>query len=315
MLRYGMARDQVLGLEVVIASGQILSDLAPLPKNNSGYDLKQIFIGSEGTLGLITAACLKLRPKPVTRATACVGLSTLEDVLTLFGRARGELAEALTAFEMMPRAGLGLQFARTNAAREPFATRTPWIVLLEAESASQYFDLHRAIDALLEVAISEGIVRDGTIATNEAQRRDLWALREGIPLAMIETRASLKSDTAVPIAAIPDFVRQANKAVAAIVPGCIAVPFGHVGDGNIHFNVLPPPAMPEADFVHCKPDLVRAIDRITLALGGTISAEHGIGLLRREGLKEMKSRQCLDTMRVLKIALDPLGLFNPGKIF
>jgi FAD/FMN-containing dehydrogenase len=313
VLRYGMARDQVLGLEVVLSSGQILSDLAPLPKNNSGYDLKQIFIGSEGTLGLITAACLKLRPKPVLRVTACVGLSNLDDVLSLFGRARDALAEALTAFEVMPRVGLEFQFGRANAAREPFATQTPWIVVLEAESASQYFDLPRAVDALLELAINDAIVLDGTIASNETQRQGIWALREGIPLAMIET-PSLKSDTAVPIAAIPIFVQRANEAVSAIMPGCTAVPFGHVGDGNIHFNVLPPSSMSETEFIRRKPELAQVIDQITLALGGTISAEHGIGYLKREGLKEMKSRQCLNIMRALKELLDPLALLNPGKI-
>ena len=314
VLRYGMARDQVLGLEVVLADGRVLSQLSPLRKNNAGYDLKQIFLGAEGTLGLITAAVLQLGPAPVVRATACLGLESLEATLALFARARTTLGEAISAFEIMPREGLEFHFAHTNKRREPFETVTPWIVLLEADSASSYFDLNRAFEALFAAAVADGIVADGTIAATEAQRQALWTLREGIAVAMIETPGSLKSDTAVPMIAIPEFVAQARSAVGKIMPGCIPVPFGHVGDGNIHFNVLPPLGMLPADFKSSWSELARAIEDVALRLGGTVSAEHGIGLLKRAALRRMRSSTELEAMRALKVAFDPENIFNPGKI-
>ena len=315
VLRYGMAREQVLGLEVVLANGEILSELSPLPKNNSGYDLKQLFIGSEGTLGLITAACLKLRQKSARRVTACVGLDSLGDVMSLFALAREVLADSISAFELMPRAGLDFHFAHIGERHEPFDTITPWIILLEAESASSHFELDPAVASLLEEALRRGLVRDGTIAASDSQRARLWALREGIPIAMIENPHSLKSDTAVPISAIPVFVERAYAAVTAAMPGCIAIPFGHVGDGNIHLNVLPPPSMAYADFVQRKSELARLINAVTLSLNGTVSAEHGIGLLKRSSLAEMKSYPALVTMQAIKTALDPLEILNPRKIF
>jgi FAD/FMN-containing dehydrogenase len=314
VLRYGMARDQVLGLEVVLADGRVISQLSALRKNNAGYDLRQIFLGAEGTLGLITAAALQLRPAPVVRATACLGLASLEAVLQLFAQARTVLGEAISAFEIMPRKGLAFHFAHTGKRREPFETVTPWIVLLEADSASSYFDLARAFEDLFTTAIETGLVIDGTIAATEAQRRALWTLREGIAVAMIETPGSLKSDTAVPVAAISEFVVQACRAVDAIVPGCVPIPFGHVGDGNIHFNVLPPAGMVAADFKARWPDLARAIEDVALALGGTVSAEHGIGSVKRAALKRMRSSTELEAMKALKLAFDPTNVFNPGKI-
>lgn len=315
VVRYGKARDQVLGLEVVLADGGVLNQLSPLRKNNAGYDLSQIFLGAEGTLGLITAAALRLRPTPVVRVTACLGLQTLEAALELFVRARNYLGEAISAFEIMPREGIELHFAHLKKSREPFAARTPWLLLLEADSASSHFDLAGAVEGLFAAAIADGIVADGTIASSEAHRNALWALREGIAIAMIETPGSLKSDTAVPVAAICQFVEGARSAVASVVPGCIPVPFGHVGDGNIHFNVLPPADMPADDFRSRWPDLTHAIEDVALALGGTISAEHGVGSLKRAALKRMRSPLELETMRALKLAFDPHHIFNPGKIF
>ncbi|MDI1262136.1 MAG: FAD-binding oxidoreductase, partial [bacterium] len=280
----------------------------------AGYDLKHIFLGAEGTLGLITAAALRLRPAPVVRATACLGLVSLEAVLKLFAQARTRLGEAISAFEIMPREGLALHFAHTDRCHQPFGTMTPWVVLVEADSASPYLDLARAFDELFAAAIKNGIVIDGTIAATEAQRQALWALREGIAAAMIQTPGSLKSDTAVPIAAISEFVALARRAVDRIVPGCIPIPFGHIGDGNIHFNVLPPVGMLSVDFEARWPDLTYAIDSAALALGGTISAEHGIGLLKRSALKRMRSLDELEAMRILKVAFDPGNILNPGKI-
>jgi len=314
VLRYGMAREQVLGLEVVLADGRVISQLSPLRKNNAGYDLKHIFIGAEGTLGVITAAALRLRPAPQKRITACIGLSSLTTVLAMFGRTQAALGEAVSVFEVMSRDSLELHFTHIGKRREPFDTITPWVVLLEADSASHHFDLDGALEALIAEAMETELIVDGTIAANEAQRLSLWALREGIPNAMIETAAGLKSDTAVPIAAIAAFDAQARRAVEAIVPGCVPVPFGHVGDGNIHFNVLPPPDMPDEAFRVQWSALARAIEDVALALGGTVSAEHGIGLLKRDALRRMRSVVEFDVMRSVKQALDPRDLLNPGKV-
>ncbi|MEW6639164.1 MAG: FAD-binding oxidoreductase [Pseudomonadota bacterium] len=314
VLRYGMAREQVLGLEVVLANGEVLSQLSPLRKNNAGYDLRQLFLGAEGTLGLITAAALKLRPAPAVRATACLGLPTLEAVLDLFVRARTALGEAISAFEVLPRAGLDLHFGHVGRVREPFPTVTPWAVLLEADSASPYFDLSRAVEELFTAALEDGVVVDGTVAASEAQRQALWTLREGIAHAMIETPGSLKSDSAVPVAAIGAFVAEATRAVETVVPGCRPVPFGHVGDGNIHFNVLPPVGMAGEAFKTRWGEVTEAIEAVALGLGGTVSAEHGIGAIKRMALRRMRSAVEIDAMQRLKTALDPQGLLNPGKI-
>lgn len=314
VLRYGMAREQVLGLEVVLADGQVLSMLSPLRKNNAGYDLRQVFLGSEGTLGLITAAALKLRPAATVRVTACIGLASLGAVLNLYVRARSVLGEAISAFELLPRAGLELHFSHAGERREPFATVTPWTVLLEADSASPFFDLQRAVEELFAVAMHDGVVMDGTIAASEAQREALWRMREGIAHAMIETAGSLKNDSAVPIAAIELFIARATEAVDAIVPGCRPVPFGHVGDGNIHFNVLPPVDMHHEQFAKRQKELSEAIDTVALSLGGTVSAEHGIGALKRTALHRMRSAAEIDAMQRLKGAFDPQNLFNPGKV-
>lgn len=314
VLRYGMAREQVLGLEVVLADGEVLSLLSPLRKNNAGYDLRQLFLGAEGTLGLITAAALKLRPAPLVRATACLGLPTLDAVLDLFVRARTALGEAISAFEVLPRAGLDLHFTHVGRVREPFPTATPWAVLLEADSASPYFDLSRAVDELFTAALRDGVVVDGTVAASEAQRRALWTLREGIAHAMIETPGSLKSDSAVPVTAVGAFITEATRAVEKVVPGCRPVPFGHVGDGNIHFNVLPPLAMTGEAFIGRWGEVTEAIEAVALSLGGTVSAEHGIGAIKRTALRRMCSAAEIDAMRRLKAAFDPRGLLNPAKI-
>ncbi|SEE65554.1 FAD/FMN-containing dehydrogenase [Rhizobiales bacterium GAS191] len=314
VLRYGMAREQVLGIEAVMSDGSILSQLSPLPKNNAGYDLKQMLIGSEGTLGLITAATLRLRPAAKARGTACIGLASLPSVLAFFTRAQTALGEAISAFEVMPRQCLVFHFAHVGATREPFEPVTPWLVLIEADSASSYFDIERALDDLLATRLEDGLVLAGTIAASEAQRQALWQLREGIAEAMIERPGCLKSDTAVPIGAIPEFVERAASAVAAIVPGCVPVPFGHVGDGNIHFNVLAPLGMQAQAFIARWPSLARAIENAALSLGGTVSAEHGIGLVKRDALERMRTPTELALMRAVKTAFDPDGILNPGKI-
>ncbi len=313
VLRYGMARDQVLGLEVVLADGRVLSRLSGLRKNNAGYDLKQLFLGSEGTLGLITAAALRLRPAPVKRATACVGLASPDAALDFFGRARSALGESISACELMSRACVELHLRHRGMSRWPVA-EAPWLLLLEVDSASIYFDLNGALLTLLEDAAQAGVVTDGTIAASESQRQNLWRMREGIAEAMIATPGSLKCDTAVPIAAIPDFIARADQAVRSIVPGSLPAPFGHLGDGNIHFNVLPPEGMDTYTFKNKWSDLTAAISELSISLGGTISAEHGIGLLKRDMLKQMLHPVERDLMLALKVTLDPGRIFNAGKV-
>ncbi len=315
VLRYGMARDQVLGLEVVLADGSVLDFLAPLRKNNAGYDLKHLFLGSEGTLGLITAASLKLRPAAAGRATILVGLRDIESVMAFFARAQAALGENLTAVELIPRGGIELVLEHFPLAREPFAQPAAWALLVEAESASRFFDLDAAMAELYEQAQQAGEVVDGNLAASEAQRLEAWALRERIAHVMIDSPVSLKMDTAVPIACIPAFLRSATDAVARALPGCRAVPFGHIGDGNIHFNVIGAAGTDAAEFNASRATLSHAIEDCALALDGTVSAEHGVGLLKRQALARMRSRAELDLMVRLKGALDPGWLLNPGKVF
>lgn len=314
VLRYGMARDQVLGLEVVLADGSVLSRLSPLQKSNAGYDLKHIFLGSEGTLGLITAATLRLRPSVARWATALLGLSSPEMALALFVRARSILGESISACELMSRGCVELYLRQSGKARWPLAQHADWLLLLEADSASPHFDLEGALHAMLEDALTSELVCDGTVAASEGQRREFWRMREGIAEAMIATPGSLKSDTAVPVAAIGDFVSRAAAAVEAIVPQCRPMPFGHLGDGNIHFNVLPPAGVDGVAFEAKWPDLAAAIAAVSLDLGGTVSAEHGIGMLKRRELRQMLSPEERMLMRRLKSVLDPRNVLNPGKI-
>jgi FAD/FMN-containing dehydrogenase len=312
VLRYGMAREQVLGIEAVLADGTILDLLAPLRKNNAGYDLRHLLMGAEGTLGLITAATLRLQPLPVMRATACVGVAAVTDALAVLRRLREEFGEMISACELLPRAGLELVCRHVDGAREPFDPPAPWTLLLELDTAARAFDLPAALEASLAAMMEEGVVTGGALASSEAQRAAFWKLREGLPATLIAMPFCLKADTAVPVTAIPDFIVRAGAAVAAVDPGCTPMPFGHLGDGNIHFNVLAPEGAQTPDLMA---RLQRAIEDVSLELGGTVSAEHGIGRSRREALLRMRGEATLGAMRRVKAAFDPHGLFNPGKIF
>ncbi|MBA2400110.1 MAG: FAD-binding oxidoreductase [Bradyrhizobium sp.] len=314
VLRYGMARDQVLGLEVVLADGRVLSRLSPLRKSNAGYDLKQLFVGGEGTLGLITAATLRLRPAVVKRVTACIGLRSPEGALALYALARSLVGESMSACELMSAEAVALHMAYSGDHRSPCAPETPWLLLVEIDSTSAYFDIDGAMQALIEAALERGIATDGTISASEAQRRDLWKIREGIAVAMVSTPGALKSDTAVPVSRIPEFIAQASRAVTSLVPGCRPAPFGHLGDGNIHFNVLPPEDMAGDHFGTLTGQLASAIAESSLTLGGTVSAEHGIGLTKRNELIRMMSAAEIELMRAVKRAYDPKGIFNSQTI-
>jgi D-lactate dehydrogenase (cytochrome) len=312
-LRYGNARDLVLGLEVVLPDGRIWNGLNRLRKNNTGYDLKHLFIGSEGTLGLITAAVLKLFPKPMAGATALVGLASPDDALAFLARARAASDDRLSAFELMPR--LGVEFACRHAgARDPLPRAFPWYVLLELETANADGAPAAILESLLEAALAERLIEDAAVAASEAQRAAFWRLREGLVEAQKAEGGSIKHDIAVPVSAVPAFIAAASAAVCARLPGIRPLPFGHLADGNIHFNLSQPPGADRAAFLARWDEMNAIVHDIALAHGGTISAEHGIGRLKVEALEAMKKGTELAMMRAVKHAFDPKGLMNPGKV-
>lgn len=314
VLRYGMARAQILGLEVVLADGQIWDGLTPLAKDNAGTDLKQLFIGTEGTLGVVTAATLRLFPAARHSATALVAVRSVEDALALLARLQSEAGEALTAAELIPRAGLDLHFAHAGSRREPFGGDYPWQVLVELASSSRFFDLDAALAEAVGAALESGEAADAVLAGSEGQRTALWALREGLAVAQVATPGNLKNDTSVPVAAIPQFIAQATAAVAEIAPEAVPIPFGHLGDGNIHFNVNPPPGADGHAFKALWPALVSVIDGVATALGGSIAAEHGLGRTKVAAAERLKPALDLGLMRRVKRALDPDGWLNPGVV-
>jgi len=315
VVRYGMARDQLLGLEAVLADGSVLAPPSTLRKSNAGYDLRHLLAGSEGTLAVITAVALKLRPAPVASATALLGVNSPQAALDLFGAALGLLGDALSAFELMSRESLEFHFAHLGSRHEPFDAPTPWIVLIEAESTSRFMNLEAAFDELLQSSLASGCVRDGSVACSIAQRRSMWALREGIAVAMGASRVPMvKTDTAVPVGRVPEFVARTQCEVERCLPGSRLMYFGHVGDGNIHLNVLPGADTPASVFRPRMADLSRCVDGVALALDGTVSAEHGIGQGKREALPRMRSPRELELMAAIKAAFDPQHLLNPGKV-
>jgi FAD/FMN-containing dehydrogenase len=304
VLRHGTMRALVLGLEAVLPDGQIFNDLAPLRKDNSGYDLKQLLIGSEGTLGIITAATLKLVPAPRARAVAWIGLESPANALRLLAHVRAASADQVSSFELMPRVGLDLVLQHIPGSRDPLPTPHPWAVLLETTCEQD----------VLTDALSHPSVADAVIAASQTQADALWRLRETLPEAeRIDGRAA-KHDIALPVGAVPAFLDAAAVAVEAILPGARVLAFGHLGDGNIHYNVRRPAAMGPARFVEHIPSLSAQVHDVVTRFGGSISAEHGIGRLKRAELARLADPAKLSAMRAIKAALDPLGLFNPGRI-
>jgi FAD/FMN-containing dehydrogenase len=313
VVAYGTARDLVLGLEVVLADGRIWRGLRKLRKDNTGYDLRHLFIGAEGTLGIITAAVLKLYPAPRAVETAWVGVASPEAALKLFGLARGLGGGAVTTFEVM--AGICLDFvlAHIPGSRAPLAGGHPWHVLLEVSSPGAT-DLRGALEHLLAEAHDEGLVADAVIADSLSARAALWRLRETIPEAQKHEGGSIKHDVSLPLKAVPAFLAEAPAEVERVVPGARVVPFGHLGDGNIHFNVSQPPGADTAAFLARWEEMNAAVHAVVARHGGSISAEHGIGRLKRGLLPAVKDPVELDLMRTIKRALDPDGLLNPGKV-
>jgi len=313
VLRYGMTRALVLGLEVVQADGTVLSMLRALHKDNSGYDLKQAFIGSEGTLGVITAATLRLFPKPDIAVTALAALPSPAAAVKLLGAMQAHTGGMLSAFELMPRIALEFVTRHVEGTRDPFSSPSPWYVLMEATGGG-HANLTASFEDGLADAITAELVTDAVVASSTGQAQALWKLRESISEAQKREGASIKHDISVPVAAIPDFLAKAVPAVLAIAPGARPVSFGHLGDGNLHFNFNSPNPGDDPGFLAQWEEVQQTVHDIVKEFDGSISAEHRIGVMKRSQLPRYKSHEELDAMRALKQAYDPKNILNPGKL-
>ncbi|MFD1695192.1 FAD-binding oxidoreductase [Roseibium aestuarii] len=314
VLSYGNTRDLVLGLEVVLPTGEVWDGLRTLRKDNTGYDLKQLFIGAEGTLGVVTGAALKLFPRPRKLEAAFVGLPSAEAALKLFSLARAQAGPVLTGFELMPRIGMEFCLAHLPGARAPLSATHPWYVLMELSSGSEAFPIHDLLEAILTEALSAGHATDAAIAQSVAQVSDFWRLRHGMSEVQKKEGGSIKHDVSVPVASIPAFLNEAIAAVEALLPGCRPVPFGHLGDGNIHFNISQPVGADKEAFLARWDEVNDLVHGIVHSYRGSISAEHGIGILKRDLLTRVKSPLELELMHRIKAAFDPKGLMNPGRL-
>jgi FAD/FMN-containing dehydrogenase len=314
VLRYGMMRDLVLGLEVVLPDGRVLDQLRALRKDNTGYDLKNLFIGAEGTLGIITAACLKLFPRPPAHATAIVALASVDAAVALLGSLRTALGDGVTTFELMPRIAVELAVRHVAGVQDPFVVPHPWYVLCEISLPQPDSDQAARLQQALAAALDEGAALDAALAQSDAQRESMWRLRERIPEAQTREGASLKHDIAVETPRVPEFVRAGGALVERHVPGARLIAYGHLGDGNLHFNVSPPPGVAAATFLAHEGALKRALHDLVASMRGTFSAEHGIGRLKVDELRRYEDPVALELMRRIKHALDPAGIMNPGKV-
>ncbi|HWP11562.1 MAG TPA: FAD-binding oxidoreductase [Ramlibacter sp.] len=315
VMRYGNARDLCLGLEVVTAQGEIWDGLSGLRKDNTGYDLRDLFIGSEGTLGIITAATMKLYPLPAATLTAWAAVPSLEDAVRLLGLAHRHVGASLTGFEVMGQYALGLVARHFRQMRVPLFEQAPFCVLLENSDHESEPHARGRFEQLLETAIDQGCVMDAVVAENLTQARQLWHIREAIPLAQAEEGLNIKHDISLPISAIPEFCRATDAALARVIPGVRIVNFGHLGDGNLHYNVQAPPGGDAAAFLLEQEDRVSTLVYDSVQrFGGSISAEHGVGSLKVETLEHHKSPVALGLMRAIKRALDPANVMNPGRV-
>jgi D-lactate dehydrogenase (cytochrome) len=311
-LAYGVAREMALGLEVVLADGRILNGLSKLKKDNTGYDLRNLFIGAEGTLGIITAATLRLFPKPRAVETAFVGLKSPAEALKLLSIAQNEAAGALTSFELLSDIAVDFSVRHGIDIRDPLGSKHRWYVLMELSSSRD--DARGTLESILAQGMEQGIVDDAVIAANLSQRAAFWKLRDEMSAAQKPEGGSIKHDISVPVAAVPDFIAQANAAVVKLIPGARPVPFGHLGDGNIHYNVSQPLGANTADFLKKWHAINASVFDIVRRMGGSISAEHGIGVLKRDELPDVKDKVAIELMRAIKASLDPQGIMNPGKV-
>jgi FAD/FMN-containing dehydrogenase len=312
VLAYGSMRELCLGLEVVLPDGQVLNGLSRLKKDNTGYDLRDLFIGSEGTLGIITAAVLKLFPQPKGRAVAWAGVENPEKALALLNRA--QTSGNLTGFELVARIGMEFAVKHIAGARMPFDAPAPWCALIEFSSHRSAEDASDTMMAVLEGALEAGTIADAAIASSQSQQKEFWALRENLSHAQKPEGGSIKHDISVPVARIPAFIEKAGAAVEALIPGARLVTFGHMGDGNLHYNISQPVGADKAAFLARWGEVNSVVHAIVDEFSGSISAEHGIGMLKREELTYYKQPLALDLMRRIKGVFDPNGIMNPGKL-
>jgi FAD/FMN-containing dehydrogenase len=312
-IAHGIARAHALGLEVVLADGRVLNDLNKLKKDNTGYDLKNLFIGAEGTLGVITAAVLRLVPRPRSVETAFAGVASAEAALELLGIAQERSGGDVTSFEIMTRAGIELVLRHAQGCRDPLASPHAWYVLMEL-SSQQREGLRALLEAVLAEGMERGLVLDATIAESIEQGKAFWRVREMFGEVQRYAGGSIKHDISVPVAAVPAFIREADAAVTALIPGARPLPFGHLGDGNIHYNVNQPVGADKDEFLKRWDEVNAAVFAVVKKYGGSISAEHGVGVMKRDLLPSVKDPVALDLMRSLKRMLDPKGILNPGKV-
>jgi D-lactate dehydrogenase (cytochrome) len=311
-LAYGVARDLVIGLEVVLPDGRVWHGLNKLKKDNTGYDLKDLFIGAEGTLGVITAAVLKLFPRPRAVETAFIGLASPRAAIGLLTLVQERTGGAATSFELIKALALEFALRHGHGVRDPLATRHLWYVLLQLSSQSA--GLRSVMEEVLAAAAERGLIEDATIAESLEQAKAFWRIREILPEVQKPEGGSVKHDVSVPIALIPEFLEQADAAVQKVVPGARPVPFGHAGDGNIHYNISQPVGADKGQFLARWDEVNAAVHGVVTKLGGSISAEHGIGVMKRDLLPGVKDPVALDLMRTLKRTLDPSNILNPGKV-
>jgi FAD/FMN-containing dehydrogenase len=318
VLAYGNMRQLCLGLEVVLPTGEIWDGLRKLKKDNTGYDLRDLFIGAEGTLGIITGAVLKLYPRPVGHQVALAGLASPADALKLFEKASNLCGTALTGFELMPRIGIEFTTRHIEGVRDPLSEPYPWYALIDISTSDAAETAETMVQALLEQGFEAGLVIDAVIASSVAQQKALWHMRESMSDAQKPEGGSIKHDVSVPISKIPHFMAEAEQAVLAAVPGARICAFGHLGDGNIHYNISQPLSNDmggnKAAFIDRWREVNAIVHGIVLAAGGSISAEHGIGQLKRDELAQIRSPIEMDLMRRIKHAFDPAGIMNPGKV-
>ena len=314
VLRYGNARDLVLGLEVVLPDGRVWNGLRALRKDNTGYALKHLFVGAEGTLGIITAACLKLFPRPAETAVAFVAVADPAAAVDLLGRARAATGDRVNAFELIPRIGLEFALKHIAGITDPLAKPADWYVLVELASGRADGTLREGLEEFLAAAIEDGLVSDAALAASERQAAAFWAIREGIVEAQKFEGGSIKHDVSVAVSRVPAFIARGLELVVKMVPGIRPVPFGHVGDGNIHFNLSQPEGADRAAYLARWDEVSQAVHELVVEMDGSISAEHGIGHMKVAENARFKSEVELDLLRQVKHALDPKGLMNPGKV-
>jgi FAD/FMN-containing dehydrogenase len=313
-LRYGNARDLVLGLEVVLPDGRIWNNLKRLRKDNTGYDLKHLFVGGEGTLGIITAATCKLFPKPKDEVSVFCAVRDIEGIIELLSRLRAATGDQISAFELIERFGIHLACKHVHGCRDPFDQPYDHYVLFRASAGRADSGLRLIVEEALGQAYEDGLILDATIAESEAQTRAFWRIREGVVEGQIPEGASIKHDISVPVSRIPEFMKRAAPVVETTIPGSRICAFGHAGDGNLHYNITQPENMDRNKFLGLWEKLNHAVHEIVVDMGGSISAEHGIGKLKVEELQYFKPALDLELMKRIKHALDPNGIFNPGKV-